>query len=404
MLTRIVAFLQSIVLVFSGLFVSAFNLPDEKTDALIEQNGGFIRGVCHPNENYDLLRNGGFTWVRIDVPYPYNADGSFTGAYRSFRERCRGYAERGFKVMAITPYPHSYIAAGLDPRKAENEKAIGEIAVALYEDLRDVCAAFQVTNEMGIDTFTYPLTLEEAARFIGVQLEALAPVTENFPIGYNSAGMNLTLHKLMKPYHAYCDYVGLDLYVGNDSESTARDYTKRIRRVYRATHLPIILEEFGFLSEGAPKTDAQRQAILASYGYASEEEAVADLDAFVAKLPPAFQQRLTESGRPREEWGDVIFRDYRGHFYCERGTKTYKNYGHTPEGQAQYYADLLPKLRRVSCLAGTIIYCCQDSGVCWFCGQKACPSETRWGLIDENGVPKPAFEAVRDCFTSESFS
>ena len=401
---RIVALLESIVLFFSGWFVSLFNQPDARTQALIEQTGGFIRGICHPNENYDLLQDGGFSWVRFDIPYPYTANGSISRSYAAFKNRARGYAERGFKVMAITPYPHDYInIGGFDPSAAENEEKTKEIAVFLYNDLKDICAAFQITNEMGIEVFTYPLTLEQAARFIGVQLEALDPITENFPIGYNTAGLNLPLHRLMKPYHQYCDYVGLDLYDGNNSYADAQDLISRIRRVYRLTHCPIILEEFGFLSEGEHKTDAQKQAVLQSYGYNSEKEAIADLDNFVQKLPAAFQQRLAESDHPKEEWGDLIFGSYSGHFYCECGKDTYKHFGHSPDGQAKYYTDLLPKLRAVSCLAGVVIYCCQDSSICWFCGQRGCPSETRWGLLDEHGVPKPAFAAVRACFTSEAF-
>ena len=228
-------------------------------------------------------------------------------------------------------------------------------------------------------------------------------IIEAESIALSEMKLNLSLHRLMKPYHRYCDYVGLDLYNGNDNHDNAQDYISRIRRVYRLTHLPVILQEFGFLSEGAPKTPEEKKEILMSYGYASEEEARADLDAFVRKLPAAFQQRLVQSGRPAEEWGDLIFGDYRAHFYCERSTVTYNNVGHTPQGQAAYYADLLPKLRRVSCLAGTILYCCQDGSVCWFCGQRGCPSETRWGIVDENGDPKPAYDAIRACFTSEAF-
>ena len=396
---RIVSLFETVVLFVSGLFVSAFNLPDERTQALIAQNGGFICGVCHPNEDYELLHDGGFTWVRFDIPYPFNADGSLSRSYKAFRERARGYTGRGFKVMAITPYPRDYInVGGFDPSAPENTQKTQDVAVFLYNDLKDVCGAFQVTNEMGIETFTYPLTLEQAARFIGVQLEALDAVSENFPIGYNSAGLNLTLHRLMKPYHRYCDYVGVDLYNGNNSYADAQDFIGRIRRIYRLTHCPIVLEEFGFLSEGEHKTDAEKKAVLQSYGYESEAEAIADLDNFVQKLPAAFRQRLIESERPKSEWGDVIFRTYGGHFYCECGEDTYRHVGHTNEGQAKFYADLLPKLRRVSCLAGVFIYCCQDSAVCWFCGQRGCPSETRWGLLDENGVPKPAFYAVRDVF------
>lgn len=401
---RFAALMQSFLTMASCWFCSFLNLPNARVEDFIEQNGGYIRGVCHPNENYDLLTDGGFNWVRFDIPYPYNADGSLSGSYRAFKERCRSYKEHGFRVMAITPYPKSYIdVGGFDPVAPEHIEKTQQIAVFLLEDLRDVCGAFQITNEMGIDAFTYPLTHEQAIEFIGIQLEALDPIKGDFPIGYNSAGLSEWLHKGMRPYHPYCDYVGIDLYTGNTSKATVRDYTKRISRVHRITGLPVILEEFGFLSEGAPKTDAEKAEILAQYGYASEQEAKADIDNFVQKLPAAFQSRLRESYEP-SQWGDAIFGDMANHFYRQIGqTGTYRGYPHTPEGQAQFYADILPRLKNLRCLAGMILYCCQDGDVCWYCGLKGCPSETRWGIVDPTGTPKPAFEAVKTCFSSPEF-
>ena len=404
MMKRVLAFVQSAILAVTYLFGSVLNLPDPHVDDLLERCGGYICGVCHPDENYTLLQNGGFGWVRFDIPYPYNADGSISSSYTAFKNRARGYAERGIKVMAITPYPRSYFEiGGFDPVAPENVEKTQQIAVFLLEDLREICGALQITNEMGIETFTYPLTREQAIRFIGIQLQALDPIKGDFPIGYNSAGLSEWLHKGMRPYHQYCDYVGVDLYTGNTSDATARDYIKRIRRIYRITHLPVILEEFGFLSEGAPKTAEEKAAILSEYGYASEEEAAADIENFVRKLPAAFQQRLRES-YTKDEWAKAVFQDYRDHFYREISSRgTYRGCAHTPEGQAAFYADLLPRLRRVKCLAGMFIYCWRDSGVCWFCGQAGCPLETRWGLLDPSGTPKPAYDAVKQCFASEAF-
>ena len=84
----------------SGMFTGA----PAKTAALTEKAGGYITGVCHPNEDYDRLAELGVGWVRFDIPYPYNADGSISGSYTSFKNRCKGYADRGVRVMAITPY------------------------------------------------------------------------------------------------------------------------------------------------------------------------------------------------------------------------------------------------------------------------------------------------------------
>ena len=174
----------------------------------------FILGVCHPNENYKLIREANIGWIRIDIPYPYDKDGNISPHYESFKARCKGYVDNGIKVMAVTPYPQPFIENGLDPRCAENEEGIREVARFLAKDLQGLVGAFQVTNEMGIPRFTIPLKMDEAARFIAIQLEALYPVKGDILIGYNSAGPQADLHTKLRDYHKYCDYVGVDIYLG----------------------------------------------------------------------------------------------------------------------------------------------------------------------------------------------
>jgi hypothetical protein len=44
------------------------------------------------------------------------------------------------------------------------------------------------------------------------------------------------------------------------------------------------------------------------------------------------------------------------------------------------------------------VYCWQDSGDCYVCGQVECPVETKWGLVDYNGNPKPSYYAVKEAY------
>ena len=393
---KIIAFFETLLITISCFFGSIFNLPDKNVQNLIEQNGGFMYGVCHPNENYEMLADAGLKWVRFDIPYPYNQIGEISQHYLDFKARAKGYTDRGFKVMAVTPYPKDYFnIGGFNP--VEEVEKTQEIAVFLYNDLKDITGAFQVTNEMGLDTFTKPLTLEEAAVFIGIQLEALDKVTENFPIGYNSADMSRNLHKLMKPYLKYCDYVGIDLYTGNQGNAEARDYCKKVKELYRITCKPIIIQEFGFWSVGGPKTPEQKAEILGYYGYATEAQAIADGMNFIRKLPPQFQQRLKD-GYPDDEerWAEIVFEKEYQHFYGETAAETIENIPHTPEGQADYFRRVMGELKKLNCLAGMIIYCCQDMERCWACGHTWCPFETKWGLFNLDGTPKPAYNAVKE--------
>ena len=393
---KLIALIETVLLTVYCFFGSLFNLPDKRVQDLIEQNGGYIYGVCHPNENYEMLADAGLRWVRFDIPYPYESDGSVSRNYLAFKDRAKGYTDRGFRVMAVTPYPRDYInIGGFDP--VENAEKTQEIAVFLYNDLKDITAAFQITNEMGLEGFMKPLNIEQAAKFIGIQLEALDPVTENFPIGYNSADISRDLHKLMKPYLKYCDYVGIDLYTGNQGNAKPFDYSARIKELYRMTCKPIILQEFGFWSEGGPKTDEQKAEILAYYGYTSEAEAIADGMNFINKLPWQFQQKLRD-GYPDDEehWAEIVFTKEYQHFYGETAAETMEGIPHTPEGQAEYFRRVMPELRKLNCLAGMIIYCCQDMAYCYNCGHSWCPFETKWGLFNLDGTPKPAYYAVKE--------
>ena len=396
---KIVALIETFLLTVYCFFGSIFNLPDKRVQDLIEQNGGYIYGVCHPNENYEMLADAGLRWVRFDIPYPYESDGSVSRNYLAFKDRAKGYTDRGFRVMAVTPYPRDYInIGGFDP--VENAEKTQEIAVFLYNDLKDITAAFQITNEMGLEGFMKPLNIEQAAKFIGIQLEALDPVTENFPIGYNSAGLSRDLHKLMKPYLQYCDYVGLDLYTGNQGNAKASAYANDVKKLYRLTRKPIIMQEFGFWSEGGPKTAEQKAEILGYYGYSTEAEAIADGQAFIDKLPWQFRQRL-QDGYPGEEehWAEIVFSKEYQHFYGETAAETMENIPHTPEGQAEYFRKVMGELRKLNCLAGMIIYCCQDMEYCYNCGHTWCPFETKWGLFNIDGTPKPAYYTVKEMIT-----
>ena len=400
---KVIAFFESIIIAISCFFGSIFNLPQKNVKSFIEQNGGFIYGVCHPNEDYDLLEDAGLKWVRFDIPCPFDKNGNIRQAYINFKERCKGYADRGFKVMAVTPYPRDYIA-DMDFNPVDDIEKTKELAVFLYNDLRDITGGFQITNEMGLVGFMTPLTIEEAALYIGVQLEAISEAkaknNDSFPIGYNSADLiqvSRELHKLMKPYLKYCDYVGIDLYTGNQGNAKPKDYSKKVKKLYRMTKKPIIIEEFGFWSEGGPKTAEQKAEILGIYGYATEAEAIADGSVFIDKLPSQFRNTLKVE-HPDEEgnWAQLVFTQYANHFYGETSPDTINNIPHTYEGQAEYFKEVMTELRKTKCLAGMIIYCCEDMEACFACGHTWCPFETKWGILDIEGNPKPSYYAVKD--------
>ena len=402
---KIVGFILALLTpVLSFIFVDIKGPFENETEAALEKVGGYMKGVCHAQPQYELLNEGNIEWFRDDIPFPYDENGELSQSYKEWKKYVQGYADNGIRIFGITPYPEDYIEYGLDPRNPEDREAIQDIARFYVEDLRGIVGAFQITNEMGIDRFTYPLTMEEAYEFIGMQLEAMYPIRGDILIGYNLAALSIASMPLkMKPYHQYCDYVGVDLYLGcfENLLKSANQYILVLNYVRRVTGKPIILCEFGYIGLGEPKSDEEKQAILESYGYSSEEEARADIDNFIKALPEELANEFDKYADETPEYrADLMFEgEFSNHLYTElhEGFGLY-GYEHTPEGQAEFFSDIIPKIRKKNYVIGSFIYMWNDTGDCYVCGQSECPVETKWGLVDGEGNPKPAYYAVQQAF------
>ncbi|MCL2744257.1 MAG: hypothetical protein FWE67_10430 [Planctomycetaceae bacterium] len=372
-------------------------MTSPETRASREKAGGFIKGICHADLNYEGMKNAGIEWDRCDIPFPFDTSGNVREEYKNFKAKLQKYNDNGIKIMAVTPYPREFIQFGVDPRHRKNEKRVKEIAVFLLQDLRELIGAIQITNEMGVPRFTLPLTMEEAVRFIGIQLEAIHHLRGDVLIGYNSAGPQVDLHFLMRPYHKYCDYVGIDIYIGcfTSFGNYLCMFDVLPAYLWSFTGKPIILCEFGYISGGVPKTPGERRAVLERYGVSSEAEARQNIQEFVDRLPERMRNRVRRDASG--DHGNFLFlSDFRDHLYAEMPAKTViPAYPHTPEGQGDFYRDLLPRLMKKPYLLGAFIYCYGDSSRCYVCGQSDCPIETRWGLVTTDGKEKPSYEAVK---------
>ena len=405
-LFKIIGFLLALITPLLSLVVATpFAALDKNVDVAEEKVGGFMKGVCHADPQYDLLNEAGIEWFRDDIPFPFNADGTISEHYKHWKKESEEFVKNGVKIFGITPYPDDYIAYGLDPRDPASREGIQDIARFYMNDLKDIVGAFQITNEMGIDRFTLPLTLDEAAEFIGMQLEAMYPIRGDIIIGYNLGGISIiSLPFKMMKYHKYCDYVGLDMYLGcfEPVLKNVNQYFVILDFVRRVTNKPVIMCEFGYIGYGEPKTEAEKTAILQKYGYNSEAEARKDIDRFINNLPRSMKEEIIEdySDRTPDERASLIFDgEYSNHLYCElaEGTGLY-GFAHTPEGQADFYEYLIPKIMEVDYVIGAFVYCWGDSDSCYVCGQTDCPVETGWGLVDGAGNPKPSYYAVKEAF------
>ena len=402
------AFLAVVTPLLSGTFGLVGKVVDRVQPTVQAQqftDDAFMAGVCHPEPEYKKIKKANIGWIREDIPFPYDENGKLSASYRAYKKEMRGYVRNGIKIMAITPNPPTYLEHGLDIRKAEDIPKIQEIARFYVKDLKGIAGAFQVANEMGIDRFTKPFTLREAAKFVGVQLEAMYPIRGDVPIGYNLGGLSIaTFPPLMNRYNQYIDYVGVDMYFGSFENvvKTMETYTALLREVHVVTGKPLIVAEFGYIGYGEPKTKAEKEEILSRYGVHSEAEAKKDIDAFISRLPQRLRREFEEyyADKSVKEKAKLLFKgEYANHIYRELSKGTYlRGYPHSPEGQAKFFADLIPKLKALDFCKGAFIYMWNDSERCYVCGQKGCPVETGWGIVDGEGKLKPAYFAVQKAF------
>ncbi len=403
---RLLSILLSI-LVPLNLWMSFHPLAkyDPQVKTVLEKTGGFMKGCCHTEQDYDLLKGANIGWTRSDIPFPFEKDGSVSPSYLSWKAEKKAYADNGIKVFAITPYPYKYIEHGLDPRDPANREEIQRIAKFMVEDLKGIAGAFQITNEMGIDRFTLPLTLDEAVDFIGMHAEVMYEATRDTDIiiGYNI--VNPVVGIKMLKYNKWLDYIGFDLYIGCFEEFVhdINLYQVLLGLIRTITQKPLILCEFGYIGYGETLTDAQKKELLKSYGFSSEEDAIARMDEFLDALPRSMSEEIRElyPNASAEELGKMIFEgEYSHHFYKQLPENCkLDGYEHSPEGQAKFFKDLIPRLRKLDYLCGAFVYCWADSSHCYVCGQPDCPVETGWGLVDGQGNPKPSYYAVKEGFT-----
>ena len=414
--------------ILGGFALSYVTPINQKVKTLKAKTGGIIHGVCHPKGDIEGIKSANVDWVRFDLTSPVlDPDGNPTEGYLSFKEDAKVYADQGIKVMCVTPYPTEYLYSSLyggdedsqtvssvDPRTTNGLLHVAEDARYMAQDLQGIVSAFQITNEMTVDRFRKPLTLDEAAAYIGVQLEAMSHVKQDIIVGYNVADFSMyQLYTLLKPYSKYCDYLGLDLYLGC-FENTFKSlfwYDIILRGFYQQTGLPMIVNEFGYIGAGQALTDEERVAFLQKFGYNSEEEAIENILDLIENenFNPTIRERLYQEipDKNPEQLADLLFNAsntncYRQHFY-EELSNGYQltNYEHTREGQAQFYTDVINKhFKKMKFLCGSFAYCWKDSTSCYICGSANCPVETGWGFIDLNGEKKPSYYSLQEAYAN----
>lgn len=395
--------INSIKYLPSNIIKSYFTKPYSEETKALRKKTGFIKGVSSADEGYELLKGANIGWVRESLPAPFNADGSVNERYTEFKNKCKRYSEHGIKVMGITPLPNEYLDCGIDIREEGGEDKLREVSRFIIEDVKDIVGGLQIANELGMPRFMIPYDMKECIRFLGIQMEEMYPLRGDCIIGYNSAGPQVDLHLGMKPYLKYCDYVGMDMYLGCFFSLPGFTwlFDVMVRYLWAFTGKPILMQEFGYIGGGEPKSRKEKDEILKSYGFNNEKEAKKDIMKFVDALPEHFKNHVRfVCGEDKKVTENFMFSgDMTNHLYKELPRITViPGMPHTPEGQAKFFTKVIERLYKLPFMCGTIIYCWSDFHYCGYCGQTDCPTETLWGLVDINKNPKPSYYAVRDIF------
>jgi hypothetical protein len=364
-----------------------------------------MRGSCHAHGNYGQLLENNIEWERIDCPFPYEADGAtLSEDYLKCRRNLLARSEAGMRTMMVTPNPGSYIDAGMDPRTEEGLAKAVETVKFMVEDLKPYIGAVQLCNELGIPRFMHPLNIEQSAKFLIAQLQAVYPVKGDVLVGYNTAGPQLDLNSLLKPHMKYVDFYGLDIYLGCffGFPSYLWIFDLAVEAMWGYLQKPVVLAEFGYLSGGAPKTRAEKDKLLQErFGFANEDAIRADPEGFLVALE-GYSTQMADYVKTHSNGNLVNFYfslDFAPHLYCELNAKyVIPGIPHTPEGQAKFYADVIPRFAKYPFVIGEFIYAWSDSERCYACGQADCPIETSWGLVKSDGTPKPSLAVVKEAY------
>ena len=370
---------------------------------VLDKEGKFITGVCHPKKRTDLIKGAGMGWVRMDVPFPYEPGkkGEISARYAKFRERCAELAAEGLRAMCITPYPRAFVNWGADPASASWLTDVRDACRFLAADLAKYNVGWQITNEMYVFHFRIPLLPEETIPFLIAGLEGVREGAPDAILGHNSvtaAGSEYDLSVIggLKAYEPIMDYIGLDTYKGTWADGEADDIVGDINKTYELTKMPVLVQEFGFASAGDIMCEADVLGYLKERGYGSRDEVMADPKPFILRLPYYVAKRIFES--PQADWGVNSLR-MMPHL-LKKWPGSSKIYRHTPEGQAAFYGDLLGKMIANPYTCGAVIYCWSDDALCFNCYNADCPCETAWGITYNDETPKPAYGVIKEIFNA----
>ena len=318
------------------------------------------------NPNYEMIKAAGIGWVRLDFEFPFEdkLGGKLSADFLKQLEEAKKVRQTDLRVMGVTPLAGVIAYDEKDKKTAWRPHLpawAGAITSDSYYDTyqkgceelgrrtRGIVDMWQVSNEMDIDVFRGPLSLEQAERFLeagarGVKAGNPEAKTDINPAGLEG-GEKLFRDIYSKPDNPF-DFAGIDGYFGSWAPGGPQDWVPVIEKIHDLTDKPVLINEWGYSSiEGSGKP---------------------------------LKQRIGNRVCERQKWNNVWGK------------------GHTPEEQAAYVRIALKIFGTYPNVVGCFFYDWGDDAVCYHCGHKGCPSECGWGMVDSQGKPKPAYDVFKN--------
>jgi hypothetical protein len=352
-----------------------------------------LRGTATPDDLLDL-GVGGIRTVQHDLV----ADGRVDPAVADgFRDHWAPFVDAGFRLQLVAPFPDK--AGPIGPTTVLFDETWRCIGRELGDRLGDLVDAWQLGNELNLWHFRAPLVTDaDVVRYVRALAEGLRGSTNaGGRLGINVFGVDQKAARLLDAVYGsslgeQLDFVGIDAYPGSWQPGGPADWRATIDHVSDAGGgRPIVVCELGFPSEGEVSRPGELASYLRRIGYDSIAAVRQDRAALVAAAPPRLAPVI--AALPDDAWADD-FEDTAAHL-LKRWRHAWGAGPHSPAKQAAYFEACLPILLEDERITEVVLFLWRASDRCWTCGMPDCPLETRWGIVDAAGVPKPSFNAVR---------
>lgn len=318
----------------------------------------------------EKLKKAGFEYIKIHVPYPFDADGStITTNYMHVKLAAKKITEHGLKVLgqSFTPGGNRYDSktgtigwfSNLPNVYSDfNDPYFYKIARAgseyIARDLKKYISQWLVSNEPDINVFTGSMSPDQIANYIFACAEGLDAGNPGVNTGVNLFVSVNPLYSLQLTEKLYkkdspLDFLGLDSYFGTLVEGSPESWTHYIDQFSKASGVPIVITEWSYSS------------------------AVYNPSAVKPNSGLKYNSDVCRNKKFSFEWA-----------------------GHTrnQETQTDYINVCMKIFAENPAVIGSFWFCIQDfDGPCWECGDVMCPMNSSWGVLNSDNTAKPALDA-----------